>query len=358
MRYYCTYFDHNYLPRGLALYESLRRHAPDFELWVLCLSRQCHEWLTQRNLPGIRAIALDEFERADPELLRAKQNRSIVEYYFTCSPSLPLFVFAQAPQANLVTYLDSDLYFFRDPEPVFAEMGARSIAIIAHRFPPALRHLEETGVYNVGWVSFRRDAAARACLDWWRARCLEWCYDRMEPGRYADQKYLDQWPALFQGVATLANKGANLAPWNLANYQVRFRDGRVRVDDDELVFFHFHGFQPVNRWLYDPRLKRFGARPTHAIRRHVFLPYWQALQCAQRHVQSASSSQLVPEGLRHVAREGQPAAPSSAWQQAWAKVSRWHRLSVGVLKQRYVLVWPWQADHLAEPAAEPLEVEA
>jgi hypothetical protein len=358
MRYYCTYFDHNYLPRGLALYYSLRRHAPDFELWVLCLSGQCHEWLTQKKLPGIRPISLEEFEQADHDLLCAKQNRSIVEYYFTCSPSLPRFVFAHASQADLVTYLDSDLYFFRDPEPVFAEIGARSVAIIAHRFPPALKHLEETGIYNVGWVSFRRDEKARACLEWWRARCLEWCYDKVEPGRYADQKYLDQWPSLFEGVATLENKGANLAPWNLANYQIRFIDGRVRVDSDELVFFHFHGFQPVNPWLYDPRLKRFGARPGRVVRRHIFLPYWAALQRAQREVQTVGPSQLVPEGLRHVAREGQAAAPSSPWQRAWARISRWHRLSAGVLRQQYVLVWPWQAAQSAGPELPPGKAKA
>jgi hypothetical protein len=164
--------------------------------------------------------------------------------------------------------------------------------------------------------------------------------------------------ALFKSVATLANKGANLAPWNLANYQIRFHGGRVRVDDDELVFFHFHGFQPVNRWLYDPRLKRFAARPTSVVRRHIFLPYWQALQRAQRQIQSDGPSKLVPEGLRHIAREGRPTTPSSAWQQAWAKISRWHHLSVGVVRQRYVLVWPWQAARETAPAPVPAGAKA
>ena len=44
-RVYCTYFDHNYLSRGLALYHSLQRHAPGARLWVLCLSEACHRIL-------------------------------------------------------------------------------------------------------------------------------------------------------------------------------------------------------------------------------------------------------------------------------------------------------------------------
>jgi hypothetical protein len=307
------------------------------------MSRQCHEWLAHRNLPGLRPIALEEFERGDELLLRAKPTRSAVEYFFTCSPSLPLFVLARALQADRITYLDADLYFFQDPEPVFAEMGQHSISIIPHRFPPAVRHLESTGIYNVGWASFRRDDEGLACLKWWRERCLEWCYDREEEGRYGDQKYLDQWPALFRSVAVLQNKGANLAPWNLVNYHVRWESGRVWVDEDELIFFHFHGFQQINRWLYDPRLLRFTARPTAILRRHIFLPYWHALNQAQRQIQSASEAGLVPQGLRGIEIPSQPPAPPSPWQQTWKRLSRYHRLTLGVLRRRYIPVWPWQA---------------
>jgi hypothetical protein len=92
MYYFCTYFDRNYLPRALALYRSLREHCSEFRLWELCMDEATHEALTQLKLPEVERIALNDLERNDDLLLRAKQNRSQVEYYFTCTPSLPLYV--------------------------------------------------------------------------------------------------------------------------------------------------------------------------------------------------------------------------------------------------------------------------
>lgn len=83
MRHYCTYFDHRYLARGLALYGSLARHAQPFTLFVLCLDEPAREALSRLGLPEVQVIALEEFEKGDEALREAKQNRSLVEYYFT-----------------------------------------------------------------------------------------------------------------------------------------------------------------------------------------------------------------------------------------------------------------------------------
>jgi len=162
------------------------------------MDRMAYEALTMLELPDVHPIALTDYERGDKELLEAKQNRTLIEYYFTCSPSLPLFILDNHRDVDLITYLDADLFFFADPTPVFDELGDRAIGIIGHRFPASLRGLERFGVYNVGWLSFRRNAHALACLRWWRERCLEWCFDRYEDGRFADQKYLDDWPSDFR----------------------------------------------------------------------------------------------------------------------------------------------------------------
>ncbi|MDJ1182178.1 hypothetical protein [Roseofilum casamattae] len=243
MRYFCTYFDHNYLPKGLALYQSLQRYCGEFELWVLCLSQTCHDILKTLNYPNIHLIPLGELERCDRGLLSAKVNRTIVEYYFTCTPCLPLYILQNNPQIDLLTYLDSDLFFYSSLDSLYQPIGDRSIAIIEHRFSPDRLSLKQYGIYNVGWLSFRRDRAGIECLQWWREKCIEWCYDVPEPTRFADQKYLDDWPERFPGVVVIDHKGANVSHWNTENYKIYTAKQQIMVDEMPLIFFHFHAFK-------------------------------------------------------------------------------------------------------------------
>ena len=210
---------------------------------------------------------------------------------------------------DLITYLDADLYFFADPAPLYEEIGDRSVAISAHRFPPELIAFEQFGIYNVGWLSFRRDESALSCLRWWRERCIEWCYDRVEPGRFADQKYLDDWPNRFQGVAVLSHKGANLAPWNLANYKVRASAGQVWVDEQPLVFFHYHGLRQIVRgFLYDPNFGQYGYAADQTVKNSVYAPYVRVLAEKSREVRDQMTVVMTgghlreqrPTGLRNL----------------------------------------------------------
>lgn len=274
---FCTYYDHRYLSRGLVLHQSLAAWAPGSRLFVLCFDEEAHRALCALAFPGIVPIALSEFEAGDDALLAAKGNRSAVEYYFTCTSSLPRFIFARWGDVESVTYLDADLRFFGDPRPVFEEIGTAQIAIVAHGFPESMRHLERYGVYNVGWLTFRRGGSAQRCLEWWRERCLEWCYDRAEPGKFADQKYLDDWPVRFDDVAVIRHKGANLAPWNLANYAISSANGKVLVDDDPLVFFHFHSLRHLGGPLFNLGLEKYGVRPNAVVLRRIFEPYLREL---------------------------------------------------------------------------------
>ncbi len=241
-RVFCTLFDRNYLLRGLALLRSLQRHSPPFELHVLCMCDRTHELLSALRDPDLRLIRRADFE--DDRLRAASATRSVAEYCWTCSSALMRWVMDRTT-SDLVTYLDADMFFFDSPERVFEELGAASIGIHEHRFSPSLRHQEVYGRFNVGWVTFRRDAAGFACADDWRSRCLEWCHDRLEDGKYGDQAYLDAWPGRWgEAVRILRGKGVALAPWNTAQYEIRATpDGRVVVDGEPLIFFHFYKYR-------------------------------------------------------------------------------------------------------------------
>ena len=168
-RVYCTYFDHNYLSRGLALYHSLQRHAPGARLWVLCLSDACHRTLVALDLPGLMPVRIAEFEAADPEVAATRSTRSLIEYYFTCSPAWMLFVLRRKPDAEWVTYLDGDLFFFEIARCDLRRVegcGDRASFRIATR--RKLEELRKFGTYNVGWVGVRNDADGIAVIKWWR----------------------------------------------------------------------------------------------------------------------------------------------------------------------------------------------
>ena len=303
MFYLCTYFDSHYLTRGLALYRSLVRHATPFRLWVLCFDDLTYEILQKLELCDVIPISQRDFEKEDRELLQAKDNRSRIEYYFTCTPSLPLYVLRHHPEVDVITYLDADLFFFSALSSVYQELDRGSVLLVGHRFPPCLRHLEDRGIYNVSLLSFRRDQVGLECLRWWRERCLEWCCDRVEDGRYADQKYLDDWPTRFSGVVVLQHKGAGLAPWNVGNYSLGSRDGHAFVDSQPLVFFHFHGPGQKGRWVYDPNLAGYGMHPSLLLKRYVYGPYIQELQETVRWVSTyvpANRFQLLGGSIRRM----------------------------------------------------------
>jgi hypothetical protein len=306
-RVYCTYFDHNYLPRGLALYRSLQRHSPGARLWVLCLSDACHQALTTLDLPALIPVRLSDFEAGDPEVAATRPKRSQVEYYFTCTPAWMRYALTQALQAEWVTYLDSDLFFFASPEPIYAEMKGGSFGIIPHHFASHLASQQRFGIYNVGWVSAANNEEGRAALDWWRERCIEWCYDYVdeEKQRFADQRYLDHLQGLFLNVHVIQHLGANLAPWNFVERHLEWRDGSVRIEGKyDLIFFHFYGVKRAGSYYFNCH-RTYSVPFSRLMREQVYAPYVAELAAAEVQV-----AKLLGDERRESIRK--PAARSAA----------------------------------------------
>lgn len=320
MNHYCTFFDHRYAVPGLALWLSLRRHDPQAVLWVLALDAETAEVLEKLTEPNLRVVTLAELEAADAGLLAARENRSWVEYVFTLSPCWPRHLLAEHSEIGVVTCLDADTAFFAAPAPIFAALGLGSVMIVGHRFPSFLRHLEERGRFNVGVQCFRNDATGRACLDDWRMRCLEWCHDRVEPTRYADQKYLDAWPERFAGVVVCTHPGVNLAPWNWMNHAYRFIKGGVRVDGEPLVIFHFARFRERGARCIDSGQLEYGVMPLR-LRTSIYGGYWQLLKDARARLRGVAPDIAEAGGVARGRR-----AAWKTWMLEWLFGSIWWRI--------------------------------
>lgn len=200
-----------------------------------------YETLSKLKLDDVALIRLSDFE--DKRLLKVKPTRTPVEYYWTCTPSLPLYIFKHFPDVEVVSYLDADLCFFSSPEPIFEEMTEKSIMIIPHRFADRQKLKEKmNGIFNVGMLTFRRDKEGLKSLGWWRERCLEWCFYKFENGKIGDQKYLDQFPKLFKSVCILKHPGTGVGVWNIRQYKVSKRNNNVYINNSPLVFYHFADF--------------------------------------------------------------------------------------------------------------------
>ena len=307
MQHYCTLFDRNYAGRGLALYRSLERHGGPFRLTVLCLDEATLEGFRALALTSAELVSLKDLESEDTDLARVRTDRTPAEYYFTCKPALMLSVLRRAHDARRITYLDSDLYYFSDPSVLEEEFADGSIALTPHRFPPRLDYLLPKGRFNAGWVSASSDAEGRAFLEWWRARCIEWCKVEVDGRRFGDQGYLDEVPQLFPRTCVIDHPGANLAPWNLESHRLTSSGSSVLVDARPLVFFHFHAVRRMLGKVYDCGLLQYEAVLSQEARDVVYRPYLSALSRCEQEVASAGILSLPAQHrtrrseLRHLA---------------------------------------------------------
>jgi len=270
---YCTYFNVNYLLKGLALITSLMKHDHDAKIDVLCMDHETKKIIDNMQISGVTTHSLADFE--DKELLKAKKTRSLVEYYWTCSPSLPLYIFRLYPKTKIVFYLDADLYFYSSPNTMIKEMGSSSIFVVEHRYPKEQRYINDiSGRFNVAVNGFRRDKEGIECLKYWRGQCLDWCYHKYEKGRMGDQLYLNEWPKLYKNIVISDNIGVDAAPWNILRYNVSQKQGIVQINKSSLVAYHFHQLE-----YFSPYYTNYadGYQFSRATTKLIYKPYIRAL---------------------------------------------------------------------------------
>jgi len=274
MRHFCTLFDSGFLARGLVLYDSLVASGIEFQLAVFAFDAKAEEVLGELRLPNLTVIPLETLE--DPGLLAVKATRTRAEYCWTSTSSTLLYCLKQLgwPEA---TYLDADLFFFSSPEPLITEMGSASILLTSHNYARPYDQSRLSGTYCVQFMRFVADEPGLTALRWWRERCLEWCFNRREDGKFGDQFYLEDWPSRFRGVHVLEHQGGGLAPWNIRKYRIADQGGVLSVQSENqswpAVFYHFHAVRFYSGRVVGLDNYRLGS----AVLDRIYQPYLERL---------------------------------------------------------------------------------
>jgi len=244
-RTFCTILSTNYLPKALALAESLRQHEDGALLHILFIDVAHDDGLPQ--LDGVVCLSTEVLGLRERTVLELTMSYDLVEF---ATAVKPLLLSALLERTEQVFYLDPDTYV---TSPM-AELGgaleasAGGILLTPHFLAPPRPgtefsdgHMLLVGVNNLGFCGV--DRRTGEFLDWWwghlRRECL---YDPLA-GLFVDQKWLDIGSSLFQ-AATLRHPGYNVGVANLAERPLtEDADGyAIATTRDRLRLFHFHAF--------------------------------------------------------------------------------------------------------------------
>jgi len=255
-----AYIDANYLPKFLVCYYSLQEHFKNrFMMHLHCFDDVTYRVLSEYNLPNVILYSKDKFEIA--EAISQKQNKKSYEYYWTYTPIVLEQVMGRLPENDIVVYMDTDMMFFASPQFIFDELEDKDVLIQPNNFSVKERwQFEPIGYYCTSFNVFRNNANSRKIISEWKQQCLEWCGSNFETGQFGDQKYMDYWRDKYQNVRETSVVGANVAPWNIHKYDVSTRAGKVFVNNNPLIYYHFHSFK-MNFDNYDYMIE--GDRDNH-----------------------------------------------------------------------------------------------
>ena len=288
---FCTLYYANYSAKGVVLYRSLEKVCKDFHLFIVAMDEACLNILQDMSLLHVTVISIAELEEFYPALKHVKGDRNKGEYSWTCKGPTLLYCHDKY-QLEECTYLDADLYFFSNPTPLYEECPGADVMLMDHGYTPWYDLAETNGKYCAGYMYFKYTDNGLKVLKEWTEQCIEWCYSRHEPGRFGDQKYLDEFHQKYENVYDLQYLGL-CAPWNIQQYDVTQGDnGYVYVSKNgqnaKLIMYHFHflnnqDFGKYNEFYLGPYNLNGGVKDI------IYKPYLEQLKRFTKYVDSLST---------------------------------------------------------------------
>ncbi len=250
---FCMVVSRTRLIQAIACFLSLYKNMDNFKVYILCVDEKCYEFLKEINSDKIVLVTIAELNRED--LLAIKASRKLNQYCWTLKPGFIKHIFTLDDSINRVTYIDSDLFFYQNPNVIFENQPDASVLLssgeiflpmYSKEFNQTMQTL--TGNFNSGFISFKKDINGLQCVNWWDKMCVDSCTSNPEDNKFGDQKYLDDMPFLFNNVYEITTQGINIGHWNYLKYKFTVSNDNVMVNNNKLIFYHFSGFRIISKY--------------------------------------------------------------------------------------------------------------
>jgi hypothetical protein len=244
-RTFCTILSTNYLPKALALAESLRLHEDGATLKIVFIDHADDQGLP--TLDGVECLSTAVLGLPRRTVLEMATTYDLVEFATAIKPLLFRRLLEDADQ---VFYLDPDTFVVSPMVELSPALDASAggVLLTPHFLRPPPRdadlsdgHMLLCGVNNLGFGGF--DRRSFDMLDWWWGHLRDEClYDPLA-GLFVDQKWMDIGATLFQ-AGSLRHAGYNVGLGNLVERPIaQDADGYyIASTGDRLRLFHFHAF--------------------------------------------------------------------------------------------------------------------
>lgn len=242
----CT---NSHLAKAKTMADSLVKYSPDYQVIIGLVDKIG----TTVNPADFAPHTLIEVETIQiPNFDEINKIYTAFELSCVAKPYFAKYLFEQHTDLNALFYFDADIYFFHSLDSVEALLQTHEIVISAHLTTdiegsqqPNLRNLLNAGLYNTGFLAFKRSPESHRFLDWWGKRLLTEGYMNFAEGMFVDQLWVNFAPLLFKNVLIDTHLGHNVGYWNFHERQFSFKNNHYVVNDAvPLVFFHFSGYAP------------------------------------------------------------------------------------------------------------------
>ena len=241
----------NYLAQARTLGDSLKSTNPDI-LFIIGLVDKLEgvsfddSFIPEYPMIEIDKIGIDGFGEMADRYDITELNTAVKPFYFT-------YFFRNYPQADHVIYFDPDIIVFQPLTNLLQALNDHPAALTPHintpiedRLTPNELHHLNTGIYNLGFVAFKRNDEVLDFIKWWEEKLRYECLIDLCNGLFVDQNWMNFLPVFLKNVHIEQNPGYNAAYWNLHERQFSRGDNTHFVNESNpLVFFHYSGYDPA-----------------------------------------------------------------------------------------------------------------